>query len=266
MKHQKLLCLLLAMLLVVLAGCAGGSHDDYPGGTVRPNGSTPTPTVTTVPSQPSTTTPTTTPTSPTTPTTTVPNTDPDEDENLSLGRIEGGEYINHYMGLRCELSSDWVFYGAEELQEMPDNIGDMMSGSELGDAIANYTQIMDMMAENADELTSINVVYTKLTTADRLAYLTMTEEQIIDSILSQKDALIQAYTQAGITVKSLEKVTVTFMGQQHTAMRMEAEISGVAYYTLQFSYQKLGSFGVTLTLASYVEDQTEELMALFTAI
>lgn len=263
MKNRKFLCLLLAMLLVVLAGCGGGGNDDYQGGTVIPNGSTHAPTVTTaptVPSQPTTTA------APTTPTTTAPETVPDEEENLSLGRIEGGEYINHYIGLRCELDSDWIFYGAEELQEMPDNIGDMMSGSELGDAIANYTQIVDMMAENAEMLTSINVVYTKMTAADRLAYLTMTEEEIIDATLTQKDAMIEAYAQAGITVKSMEKVTVTFMGQQHTAMRTEAETSGVAFYTLQFFYQKLGSYGVTLTLTSYVEDKTEALMALFTKI
>lgn len=252
MKKQTFLCLLLAMLLVVLAGCGGGSNDDYQGGTVTPNQSTPAPSQTTTPSQ--TTAPTT------------PTTSPDEDDNLSLGRMEGGVYTNNYIGLRCTLDSNWVFYGADELQEMPDNIGDMMSGSELGDAMANYTQIMDMMAENADMLTSMNVVYTKMTVADRLAYLTMTEEQIIDSILSQKDAMIAAYAQAGITVKSLEKVTVTFLGQQRTAMHMEAEISGVAYYTLQFTYQQVGSYGVTLTLGSYVEDKTQELMALFTAI
>ena len=258
---KKVLALALALaLLLTLAACGKDEKKSDSGKktTTAAGSSTTTP--------PTTTTPAPSTTAPTAPATTAPNTVPDEDENLSLGRNEGGEYINHYMGLRCELDSDWVFYGAEELQEMPDNIGDMMSGSELGDAIANYTQIIDMMAENVDMLASINVVYTKMSVADRLAYLTMTEEEIVDATLSQKDAMIDAYAQTGIIVKSMEKVTVTFMGQQRTAMHMEAEISGVAYYTLQFFYQKLGSYGVTLTLASYVEDKTEDLMMLFTTI
>lgn len=42
MKKQKLLCLLLAAVLVTLAGC--GSNSDLPGGTVTPLQSTPAPT------------------------------------------------------------------------------------------------------------------------------------------------------------------------------------------------------------------------------
>ena len=110
------------------------------------------------------------------------------------------------------------------------------------------------------------MVYINQPLADRLLYMSMTEEQIIDSILAQKDIMVDAYAQAGITVKNLKKVTVTFMGQQRTALHMEAEVSGIAYYTLQFAYYQLGSFGVTLTVASYMEDRTEELLDLFTAI
>ncbi len=265
MKKQKFLCLLLAAVLVALAGCSGNSG--HPGGTVTPVQSTPAPTQTTAPVQTTAPTQATEPIQTTAPTqgTTAP-TDPDVDENLSLGRMEGGVYTNSYVGLRCTLDTDWIYYGVEELQEVPGNIGEMMSGSELGDAMANYTQVMDMMAENTDMLTSINVVYVKQSLADRAAYLSMTEEQIIDSVLAQKDAMIDAYNQAGITVKSMDKVTVTFMGQQRTALRTEAEVSGIAYYTLQFFYHHLGSYSVTLTVSSYVEDRTVDLLELFTAI
>lgn len=238
MNTKKIFCLLLAvlMLLSLLSGCElDFGNDDYQGGTVTPNS---------------------------TPASSSPS-NADGDETLSLGRIQGGVYTNSYMGISCTLSSKWSFYTAEELQDMPDNVGDAMSGSELGDAIANYDTLFDMMAENLDDLTVINVVYTKLSAAERVAYAGMTEEQIVDGILDMKDALIQSYAQAGITVHELKKVSVTFMGEQHTATHMVAEVSGVAYYTLQFAYQKLGSYGVTLTLGSYVEDRTDDLMLLF---
>lgn len=248
MRNIKKLCLLLAalMLICALGGCVfGGNEDDYQGGTVTPNSTASTPA--SAPAQ-----------------TTAPSENTgDGDENLSLGRIEGGVYTNNYAGFSCALNNGWTFYTAEELQDLPDNIGDVMSGTELGDAMANYESIIDMMAENVDALTTINVVYSKLSMADRLTYAVMSEEQIIDSILAQKDSMVAAYAQAGITVHSIEKVTVTFMGQQRTAMHMEADISGVAYYTLQFSYQQLGSYGITLTLGSYLEDKTSDLMSLF---
>ena len=254
MNFTKKLCLVLSawMLLCSLSGCVSGGDVDYQGGTVTPN---------TTASKPASA-PASTPAQTTTPT----EAPDDGDENLSLGRVEGGVYTNNYAGFSCALSSDWTFYTADELQDLPDNIGDTMSGTELGDAMANYESIIDMMAESVELLTSVNVTYTKLTMTDRLAYAVMSEEQIIDSILAQKDSLIAAYAQAGITVHTIEKVTVTFMGQQRTAMHMEADISGVAYYTLQFSYQHLGSYGVTLTLSSYVEDKTSDLMSLFSKV
>lgn len=190
---------------------------------------------------------------------------------LSLGRVETSVngnvntnvYTNDYIGLTCKLDSDWTFKTAEELQDLPEDIGNMMSGSAIGDAISRYSTLIDMMAENANDLTAINVVYTKLPAMEKSMYADMTEEEVIDSILAQEDMLIDSYNQAGIEVKNLKKVTVTFMGEQHTAMHMTAEVSGIAYYTLQFSYMHLGDYGVSLTLGSYKTDKTNELLTLF---
>lgn len=184
---------------------------------------------------------------------------------VSLGRVEGGSYTNKYVGFGCELDSDWAFYTAEELQELPENVAELLEGSELvGDEMP--TQITDMMAENVTDLTTINVLYQKLSMQERLSYLAMDEEDIVDGILSQVSTMTDAYAQAGIVVDRFEKVTVTFLGEERTALWMAASIQDTPYYTLQIFDYDLGNYAVTTTLASYVEDSTGNLLELFFAV
>ena len=195
-----------------------------------------------------------------TPSTTVPA---ETEKPASLGRLEGGVYTNTYAGYGCELDANWVYYSAEELQALPENINELLADTDLADSMEDVFQIMDMKAENAQDLTTINVLYTKLGLEERLAYMVLSEEAIVDGVLTQKDALIAGYAQAGIEVTSMEKTQVTFLGETHYAVHTQAATQGVPYYILQVFDYTLGSYGVTLTASSYVEDVTQDLLNLF---
>lgn len=188
---------------------------------------------------------------------------PDPEKTAALGRLEGGVYTNSYTGYGCTLDENWTFYSAEELQELPENVAELMEGSELGDQTDFLQQITDMMAENVNDLTTINVLYQKLSMQERLAYMALNEEQIMDATLSQMDAMVDAYAQAGIMVDTMEKTTVTFLGEERTALLTSSTIEDIPYYTLQLFDYHLGQYSVTLTLASYVENQTAQLLELF---
>lgn len=191
-------------------------------------------------------------------------TEPAAAENpLALGRLEGGIYTNTYIGIGCELDSGWTFYSAEELQEIPGNVREAMEGSEMEELLADSQQLTDMMAENVDELLSMNILYTKLDMQERLAYAVMSEEEVIDVTLEQKDLLISSYAQAGIEASSIEKTTVTFLGEEHTALHTTATIEGINYYVLQVFDYTLGQYGVTISFSSYVEDNTAKMLDLF---
>ena len=198
-----------------------------------------------------------------TPSTTVPAV---TEKPASLGRLEGGVYTNTYAGYGCELDANWVYYSAEELQALPENINELLADTNLADSMEDISQIMDMKAENAQDLTTINVLYTKLGLEERLAYMVLSEEAIVDGVLTQKDALIAGYAQAGIEVTSMEKTQVTFLGETHYAVHTQAATQGVPYYILQVFDYTLGPYGVTLTLSSYVEDITQELLNLFYSV
>lgn len=241
MKQIIARVLALALALALLAGCGGPASPAA--GTVEPgpSASAPAGTVETLP----------------------PAEQQNEETPVSLGRIEGGVYTNTYAGFGCELDANWEFYTAEELQELPEDVKALLEDSDLGDTVDSLNQISDMKAENVEELTTINVLYTQLDAQSRLAYLVMSEEDIVDVMLEQSEVLMSTYAQMGMDVEAMEKVEVDFLGEKHFGMRTSGNQSGIPFFMLQLIDYKLGRYGVTTTLCSYVEDKTEDLAALF---
>lgn len=247
MKKQKISIFLALILLLTLFLTACGSKDTNISGSVTPNQNAPA-------------APTGGVSQVTEPVASLP------ERELSLGRMEGGIYTNTYAGFSCELDSNWSFLSARELEQIPSTVSDLVSGTELGDLLADTQQFTDMMAENVNDLTNMNVLYQKLSMQERLSYLTLSDEQVIDSTLAQSDLMSEAYAQAGISVISMEKVSVTFAGKERSALHTTATIQDIPYYTLQFFDFDLGDYAVTTTLASYVEDNTGNLLDLFSPV
>lgn len=191
------------------------------------------------------------------------NVAPTEAENeVSMGRMEGGTYTNEYAGFAMDLDSSWTFYSAEELQEMPENVAEALKGSELEEAISALPQFTDMMAESVEQMATVNVLYQKLDMQTRLAYAVLNDSQILDLVLGESDMMISSYAQTGIEVQSMEKKTVTFLGQERDALYTVAKVQGMDYYILQLFDYHLGNYSVTITFASFVEDKTVELLDL----
>lgn len=182
---------------------------------------------------------------------------------VSLGQMEGGVYENSYAGFGCALDSSWVFYGADVLQELPGAVKDMLEGSDMGDALEGTQQLTDMMAENADLMASMNLLYQKQDLASRLAAAAMTEADFVDGVLTQKDSMISAYNQMGITVDSMERAQVSFLGESRWAIYTVGSNQGVPLYMVQlFDFTK-GSFALTLTISTFLEDNTAQVLDLF---
>lgn len=201
-----------------------------------------------------------------TPISTEAPTEASVESNVSLGRMEGGVYTNSYTGYGCTLDSNWVFRTAEELQELPENIEELLADTEMSEVTAKYTQINDMAADNQTDSSFINVIYTHVPLNELLAYATMTEEQIVDTTLAQQDVMISAYAETGIQVSSMEKVFVNFLGEERVAIKTEADIQGYPYYILQIQDFQLGTYGVTLTISCFFQDNTQALLDLFYSV
>ena len=250
MKRTVSLFLAVLLTLSMLAGCGG---EKTPETTAPVN----TPETTAPADVPETTEPVQEPE------TTAPAA---EERPVSLGVVEGNTYTNAYTGFGCTLGEGWTILPADQLQELPDLVKDAVEGTELGDAMQDVQQFTDMFAENVDTLTSINILFQKLGLQERLAYMMLSEEDILDATLAQKDTMIEAYTAMGLNVASIEKATVTFLGEERFALKTVAETQGVPCYMLQVFDYSLGEYSVTMTLTSYLEDNTESMLELFYAV
>ena len=182
---------------------------------------------------------------------------------VTMGRLEGGSYINDYTGYACELDSNWTFYSAEELQELPNNVKELITDTEMADVIGDVPQFTDMMAENVNDMITINALYQKHTLQERLGFAMLTDAELIDGTLEQQDMMVEAYAQAGMDVESMERVTVTFLGEEREALRTVGAVAGVPFYMVQIFDYHLGQYSVTLTINSYMEDKTQQTLDLF---
>ena len=189
------------------------------------------------------------------------DTEPEEDNDFSLGSMQGGVYENAYVGYGCSLGDGWTYKTAEELQDISGLTKDIFE--EGGVDTSGFDQVLDMMAECTDPLATININYTALSTQERIAHRLAGEEGLVDGTLQQKDLLISTYAQAGIEVSAMEKVSVTFCGEERWAIRTTASIQGVPYYILQLFDTNIGPYYVTLTLGAFMEDTTPQLLELF---
>ena len=185
------------------------------------------------------------------------------DVPLAIGRVEGGTYTNKYLGVAAAFNENWEFYTAEELQDLPGLATEEFEGTALGELAKDVEQFTDMQAENVNDLTVLNIGYQRLDMAARLAYAQMTEEEIVEDTLAQKDMIIEAYAQGGIVTESMEKKTVEFLGEERCALYTVASVEGTPCYFLQLYAYDIGEWGVTMTFTSYVEDRTESLLELF---
>lgn len=199
------------------------------------------------------------------PETEAPATEPEE-RPTSLGRFENRTYINDYLGFSMEFDENWTIKTAEELQEMPANIAEILKDTSVGENMTELTQIMDMQAENVQQLCSVNVLYQALSVQERLMYMGMSDEKIMDGMLSQSEMLVESYTQMGLEVESVDKVEVTFCGETRYALKCVCALADMKYYTLQIFDYNLGRYGVVTTFACFNEDITADLAAMCQSI
>lgn len=261
-KTLQTLLVLTMVVVLVFSGCGKQDTSDTTATTLADAGKeTTAPAVSTeAPTEASTEAPTAAPTE-------APTEAGDEVRSASLSTFENGVYENTYVGFGCKLDENWQVATAEQLQDLPDAIGDILKDTEIGDAVSSTSQIFDVQGQNLETSVSFNLVYTELNAPQRLSYMMMSDENIVDANILNKETLIEAYSQMGLTVDSIEKQTATFLGEDRVGMLTTASANGQTVYMMQFfDYGLGGKYGVTTTFTGLSLDSVQELMNQFYAI
>lgn len=187
------------------------------------------------------------------------------ERQLSLGSFSGSTYTNSYAGFGCTLDGSWTFADAQQLQQLTEASAGLVSEADVENyfSTTNTTSLTDMYAESSEMMATVNVLYSKVSVAERLAYSTLDEEGVIDATLAQSEQLKSIYESMGVSVISTEKVLVNFLGEEHYAMKTVTDTGGVAGYMLQFIDPFRGSYSITTTIVCYGQDNTQAVADMF---
>ena len=185
-----------------------------------------------------------------------------QDKNLTLGQVVENVYTNEYLDTYFA-PNGWNMLGAGDLQDTLADLDQAVEGTELENALEDLTQVMDMQGVAPDGIGNVNVVYTKVGAAERLAYMALDEEQVLDAVLENMDSMIEAYSNAGISVASMTKVPVNYRGEERMAIRTLGTVQGVNICMLQVYESRLGSYTATITATAMDEAAAAEIMGMF---
>ena len=185
-----------------------------------------------------------------------------QDKNLTLGQVVENVYTNEYLDTYFA-PNGWNMLGAGDLQDTLADLDQAVEGTELENALEDLTQVMDMQGVAPDGIGKVNVVYTKVGAAERLAYMALDEEQVLDAVLENMDSMIEAYSNAGISVVSMTKVPVNYRGEERMAIRTLGTVQGVNICMLQVYESRLGSYTATITATAMDEAAAAEIMGMF---
>lgn len=192
------------------------------------------------------------------PTTTAPIVTQPAEKDPQLGNFADGVYTNDFLGIRCEVGSEWTVYSDAELAQLNGLVLDTMTDADLVEQLkkSNVAHLFYATAEGG--LRSMNVVLENIGVINGVL---LNEKTYIDLSVEQLPAALQSM---GLTNVTAEATTVQFAGAEHAGVRVHGVLSGVNFYE-KLVCIKVGSYFGLVTVASYGEDTTDALLNMFTA-
>ena len=252
MKKLFVLFLVLSLIFSILAGC----------GKEAPEPTTEAPTSEPTTESPTTEAPTTeapTTEAPTTeaPTTEEPTTE-DTDEPGLLGNLNGNTYENPLAGFGCTLDDTWYIYNDAEMAAIMGITTNMFTDENIKSAIdASGTAMIFYAAQNMS-MPNLNITVENLGAAASL----FTADQYVDAVLQNMEPTLSS---AGFTNITLEKITVTFAGEEIPAVTVAAEVAGMQVHELLIPVIR-GDYIFNTTICSSTADECMAVLPHFYAV
>lgn len=179
-----------------------------------------------------------------------------EETKPDIGSVNGGVYENKFIGIGCELDSNWTYSSKEELAGMVNLTAESFTDEEFKNQMLNADLFYDMMAASSDGLANMNIVIQNI----GVLYGTVLDiDTYIDMNIDQAPAQM---TQAGFSNIKCEKVNVSFAGSEVPAIYMTSIIQGIECYQLLVPI-KQGNYIANVTFTSFMEDITGTLAGYF---
>jgi len=236
MKKIIVLFTVLALVLSLFAGC--GSKEENPiGGEVSAN--TPAPTAQPDPE---------------------PEADSDEtpveEDEFDTGIIMGGTYSNEFLGINCNLDSNWIIFDETQMAQINGLTADSIGDEDIKAQFEESGVIYDLYAMTVDGGGTINIALENL----GLIYgSVLSEDAYADDAVKQLPEALEA---SGMSDVVCEKASVQFCGEEHTAINVTCTSEGMMLYETLVC-MKVGKYMACVTVCTVGENSTDELLDFF---
>lgn len=178
-------------------------------------------------------------------------------KEFTLGTITGNKYENSFIGIACNLPSDWSMLTQEEVKAQNEQALGMM-GEEYANAIANATIIYEMFATHENMTDTVNVNMEKLTGAAAALNEEAYAKLSIESLKSALESM-------GLTVTSATVGTVSFAGKDRTCINIEGEFMGIPVYEVVVC-MKCGNYMAVISTCTWSANTCDQILANFYAV
>ncbi len=182
--------------------------------------------------------------------------------DFDLGNVDGNIYSNSFLGIMCEVDSDWHFYTERELAALNNMTFDNLEDSgytATQEALENGTIYIIMYTQNQENLDSLNITLQYLG-FDITDYYSL--EALIDNSLPN---LQISLTAQGMKDVSATRTTTTFLGETVPCAEITGFINDTPIYEKQI-YILVDDYIATITVGSISgEDTTQNLLDTFSA-
>ena len=189
----------------------------------------------------------------------TPEAEPEEeDKPVSAGSVSGSVYTNEFIGIKCDLGQDWMYFDEAQMAELNGLTAELFDDEQLKSTLENSGLVYDMYAMRLDGTATINIIIEDL---GKLYGALLSEDRYVDISI---DALPDALASAGFADLSIEKTSLEFCGKEHSAIIISGMLEDMAIYEVLVCV-KSGSYMAAITVASYIDNTTEDILKAFSA-
>lgn len=170
------------------------------------------------------------------------------------GALSGSSYVNEFFGFRVDFDADWSVFDAETTAQL---MGTSLESLDLGITLEQSGMITPFYATTDDGLTTINLVIEDMT---KTSGSSLSESAYAKAGSINLKTTLESMGCTDVTVKT---GTVDFAGSSHVCLSTSASVYGLDMYQTQVVL-KSGKYMAVITVGTYFENTTEDLLDLFT--
>ncbi len=172
-------------------------------------------------------------------------------EAFEFGTVESNKYENKFIGIGCELSTDWTFATDEEIKAQ-NNLAMDSIDDDIVAQIEAADIIYDMMATYSDEMSSINLNLEKIGIANYMLY------DVADVLEAQMDTLKEVYVNYGYEDVTAESTVITIGDESFDGMNISGTVNGVVMNQTLFGIKCGGQYLANITVTTFGDELTTQ--------